>query len=116
LVNARVFVNGEIIGHHPDPVKLVSDIRRLRRAGHISSQVNVAYFERTEEILINTDTGRARRPLIAVENGRALVTEDQVDKVRSGETNFDDLVKSGLVEYLDAEEEETASLPSGRRT
>ena len=41
MVDARVFVNGEIIGHHQDPVKLAEDLRRLRRAGHISNQVNV---------------------------------------------------------------------------
>ena len=103
---ARVFVNGEIIGSHPDPVSLVQNLRRLRHAGSISSQVNVAYFRRTNEILINTDSGRARRPLIIVQNGKALVTEEHVAKVGAGEMTFEDLVKAGLVEYLDAEEEE----------
>ncbi len=105
---ARVFVNGEIIGSHPDPVSLVENLRRLRRAGSISSQVNVAYFVRTNEILINTDSGRARRPLIIVQNGKALVTEEHVAKVGAGEMTFEDLVKAGLVEYLDAEEEENS--------
>ena len=39
---ARVFVNGEIVGHHPEPLKLADNLRRLRRAGSISNQVNVA--------------------------------------------------------------------------
>lgn len=103
---SRVFVNGEIIGSHPDPVSLVENLRRLRRAGSISNQVNVAYFERTNEILINTDSGRARRPLVVVQDGKAMVTEDDVAKVGAGEMAFEDLVKTGLVEYLDAEEEE----------
>ena len=103
---ARVFVNGEIIGSHPDPVGLVGNLRRLRHAGSISSQVNVAYFVRTNEILINTDSGRARRPLIIVQNGKSLVTDEHVAKVGAGEMTFEDLVKAGLVEYLDAEEEE----------
>ncbi|HSD56552.1 MAG TPA: DNA-directed RNA polymerase subunit B, partial [Methanotrichaceae archaeon] len=71
---ARVFVNGEIVGHHPEPKALVENLRKLRRAGSISNQVNVAYFEDTNEILINTDSGRARRPVITVENGKAMVT------------------------------------------
>jgi DNA-directed RNA polymerase subunit B' len=103
---ARVFVNGEIIGYHPEPVVLVENLRKLRRAGSISNQVNVAYFGDTNEILINTDSGRARRPVITAENGKAMVTEEHVEKIARGEMTFDDLIKTGLVEYLDAEEEE----------
>ena len=105
---ARVYVNGEIIGHHEDPQKLVENLRRLRRSGSLSSQMNVAYFEDTNEIFMNTDSGRARRPLIVVENGRAMVTEEHVTKIQKGEMTFADLVSSGLVEYMDAEEEENS--------
>jgi len=105
---ARVFVNGEIVGHHPEPVVLVENLRKLRRAGSISNQVNVAYFADTNEILINTDSGRARRPMIIAENGKALVTEEHVAKIEQGEMTFDDLIKMGLVDYMDAEDRRTA--------
>lgn len=108
MAEARVFVNGEIVGHHQDPQMLLSEVRRLRRSGQISSQVNVAYFERTGEIVINTDSGRARRPLIIVEGGVPLVTEEDIDKLGGGEVSFEDLVSSGKIEYLDAEEEENS--------
>ena len=62
---ARIYVNGEIVGYHEDPKTLVEELRHLRRSGSINSQTNVAYFEETNEIFMNTDSGRARRPLIA---------------------------------------------------
>ena len=105
---ARIYVDGEIVGHHDDPKTLVANLRRLRRSGSISSQMNVAYFEDTNEIFMNTDSGRARRPLVVVENGLAMVTEEHVEKIKNGEMAFSDLVSSGLVEYLDAEEEENS--------
>ena len=104
----RVYVNGEIVGHHIDPRTLLANLKRLRRAGSMSSQINVAFFEGTGEIFINTDSGRARRPLIIVEDGQPLVTEEHVQKIARNEMTFDDLVKIGAVEYLDAEEEENS--------
>ena len=114
MSSARVFVNGEFVGTNSDPISLAKEMRRLRRGGKICNQINVSYFARTNEILINTDSGRARRPLIVVEGGSALVTEEHVEKVRRGEITFDDLVREGLVEYLDAEEEENARWRSWR--
>jgi len=108
LEGSRIFVNGEIIGHHPEPRMLVENLRHLRRLNGISNQVNIAYFEDTNEIVVNTDSGRARRPLIIVENGRTLVTDEHIERIARGEMNFDDLVREGLAEFLDAEEEDNS--------
>ena len=104
--NSRVFINGEFVGFHPEPIALAKDIRRLRRSGQINNQINVAHFSKTNEVLINTDSGRARRPLMVTENGRLLVTEEDGEMLGRGEICFDDLVKNGKIEYIDAAEEE----------
>jgi len=103
---ARVFVNGDFIGFSTEPERFVEEVRRKRRKGEISPQVNIAYYRDRRDILINSDRGRARRPVIIVENGKPLVTESHLEKLRKGELEFEDLVKEGVIEYLDAEEEE----------
>ncbi|MBE0523234.1 MAG: DNA-directed RNA polymerase subunit B [Methanosarcinales archaeon] len=102
----RVFLNGELLGYNDAPEELVKNIRQLRRSGTIPIQVNVAYYPVTHEVIINSDYGRARRPVIIVENGKTLLNDDHIEQLENGEIAFDDLVKMGLVEYIDAEEEE----------
>jgi DNA-directed RNA polymerase subunit B' len=105
---ARVFLNGELIGTHDDPRLLTAQLRKKRRLGEIKKQVNVIYYEDTNEIIMNSDQGRARRPAIIVENGKHLISPEQIERLKKKEISFDNLVESGLVEYLDAEEEENA--------
>ena len=105
---ARVFLNGELIGTRDKPKELVSELRKKRRMGEIKKQVNIIYYEDTNEIIMNSDQGRARRPAIIVENGKHLITTEQIERLKKNEITFDSLVDAGLVEYLDAEEEENA--------
>ena len=112
LKGAIVFLDGFPIGYHPDPARLAEELRALRRAGKISPEVNVAYYPAgngsNPEVYVNCDAGRIRRPLIIVENGRPKLTKEHIEKLRRGEWKFEDLVRNGIVEYLDAEEEENA--------
>ncbi|MCE4612484.1 MAG: DNA-directed RNA polymerase subunit B [Desulfurococcales archaeon] len=107
---AKVFLNGRPIGYHEDPGKLVSTLRGLRRSGRLSHEVNVAHIvdDHVNEVYVNTDEGRLLRPLIIVENGRPRFTREHAEKLRRGEISFWDLVKEGVVEFLDPDEEENA--------
>ena len=103
---ADVYFNGRFIAEAKRPAEFVSNIRKKRRAGLISHQVNVAYYPKFGEVRIYADNGRLRRPLIIVENKKPKMTEEHVKQLRDGKIKWEYLVQHGIIEYLDAEEEE----------
>jgi len=112
LSGAKVFVDGNIVGYCNNPEELALDFKERRRRGEISTEVNIAYFSKVhgerDEVYVNCDEGRVRRPLIIVENGVSRLQPEHIEKISSGEWSWEDLVKNATIEYLDAEEEENA--------
>ncbi len=100
------YVNGRLVGFHPKGEELIKALLEMRRKGEISSEANFAHHPRTGELYINTDAGRARRPYVVVENGKSKLTDELKKKLTARELSWADLVKMGVVEYLDAEEED----------
>ena len=110
---AKVFVDGAIAGYVMNSKGFVESIRSMRREGEISPEVNAAYIpprheKANIEVYLNCDSGRVRRPLAIVQNGKSKLTEETGEKIKRGEMTWSDLIKEGVVEYLDADEEEDA--------
>lgn len=119
----RVFVNGVWVGTHREPALLVDTMRRLRRRGDISPEVSIIRDIREKEFKIFTDAGRVYRPLFIVDDdeeletkGELMLQKEHIHKLINSEYDaYDDdlaytwlsLVNDGVVEYVDAEEEET---------
>ena len=130
----KVFLNGvwfAVILR--DPKFLVDHFRQLRRGGTIDAQLSLVWDIRDKEFKISGDAGRIIRPLFVVDtnpssdyNGSLILNKAHIQRidntVASRETGLPveqweeppfgwrDLIKAGVVEYLDAEEEETAMI------
>jgi len=103
-----VFMDGVILGTVKNSENFVKKIREKRRAGNMSPGISISHVPVFEEVHINTDSGRLQRPLIIVENGKPRLTQKHIEKLGKGEMDWFDLLKNGLLEYLDAEEENNA--------
>ncbi|KAI6207569.1 DNA-directed RNA polymerase subunit beta [Aphelenchoides besseyi] len=109
----KIFVNGAWVGVHRDPDLLMKTLRKLRRQMDIIvSEVSMVRDIRDREIRINTDPGRVCRPLLIVDEKQQLkLNKTHIDalKEREGGTfTWSDLVANGVVELIDAMEEETS--------
>jgi DNA-directed RNA polymerase subunit B len=108
LGNTAIYLNGRFVGSHPDGENLSKRLRERRRMNELNGQINIYFDRRLNELHIVSDKGRVRRPYIVVENGKSRMTPEVHTRLKNGELNWHHLVKMGIVEYLDALEEENA--------
>ena len=103
-----VFLNGRFIGHVENIQEFIGDLKRKRRVGELPLELSIKYDKALENVLLSTEIGRVMRPVIIVENGNPKLSEEQKNLLRDGALKWDDLVQNGIIEYLDAAEEENA--------
>ncbi|MFH1503194.1 MAG: DNA-directed RNA polymerase subunit B [Candidatus Diapherotrites archaeon] len=106
--NYDVFFNGMFIGTVEDGKKFVKQIREKRRENQLPAQMNFREDEGIKTIYISTEAGRVLRPLIVVENGISKIKSEHLVQIEQEEMKWNDLVQKGIIEYLDAAEEENA--------
>ncbi|KAI6792805.1 DNA-directed RNA polymerase II subunit [Hortaea werneckii] len=133
----KVFLNGTWVGVHNNGGQLTDSLRTLRRKNTIGFEVTIIRDVREREIKVFTDAGRVCRPLFVVDNdpssenrGNLVLKREHIQALENDRYQLEQLethgvseeekqdrtfgwhglVRSGVVEYLDAEEEETAMI------
>ena len=102
-----VFLNGLIIGIHVRPLVFVERLRELRRAGRIGEFISVYINENQKAVYVASDGGRVCRPLLIVDKktSRILLTDEHIKALTSNSIRLEDLLASGIIEYVDVNEE-----------
>eukprot|EP00752_Nemacystus_decipiens_P002915 g2713.t1 len=103
----KVFVNGNWVGVHRDPNRLVQTLVHQRRALDIDVEVSVVRDIKGRELRLYTDAGRVCRPLFVVENNRLRIRKKHINDLHDPNYGWTNLMQQGVVEYIDTEEEET---------
>ena len=124
----KIFVNGVWVGVHNNPKRLADTVSEVRKQHSIPPEVSMIRDIRDREFRISSDAGRVCRPLFVIENdvkeencGQLRLTkahvrrldndvnvEAETEEEREEKTfGWKGLVDAGVVEYVDAEEEET---------
>jgi len=103
-----VYLNGRLIGEHKNPDVLIKKLRDLRRQLKIDFSVSISYHEENNEVQIYTDKGRTLRPIAILDEGKSRFLEKHLKDLREGTITWKNILEQGVVEYIDAEEEENA--------
>lgn len=103
-----VFLDNRYVGTVKNPKDFVEQIVQERRMGKVSEYVNVLFENEKDKVIVETARGRATRPLIVVKEGKPALTDKHLQQLLKNEIVWSDLIKQGVIEYLDSTEEENA--------
>jgi len=106
-LSVDVFYNGRFVGAVESGKNFMNLIRNKRREGKLPMELSVNYDKFLDSIFLSTEVGRVLRPVIIVENGVSRLKQEHLDLVSKGMMSWDDLIKEGIIEYLDAAEEDS---------
>ncbi|MBI4145498.1 DNA-directed RNA polymerase subunit B [Candidatus Woesearchaeota archaeon] len=107
-MTTEVYLNGKYVGDVENKDDFLKMLKTERRRGAVTTNLNAMYDDRLNAIFVESDRGRLRRPVIIVKDGIPTLTEKHIKQLQKNELGWNDLVQQGVIEYLDAAEEENA--------
>uniref|UniRef100_A0A6C0CZ54 DNA-directed RNA polymerase n=1 Tax=viral metagenome TaxID=1070528 RepID=A0A6C0CZ54_9ZZZZ len=90
----KVFLNGIFLGIAENQAKFIEEINLYKKSNLIPTDVSISYDKMDEEINIYSDEGRMLRPVFTVNGDKLHINEN--DGIE-----WNDLVKRGLIKYID---------------
>ena len=102
----EIMLNGKFVGMSKEPEKLLGYIKEMRRRSEVPVELSVRHDKDIETIILTTETGRILRPLIIIKDGISLLREEHLTELMENRKTFKDLITAGIIEYLDAAEED----------
>jgi len=105
---AEVYINGKFTGSVDNAKEFMEQIKTERRRGVVTPNLNVGFVEELDQVFIESSKGRVRKPVIVVKEGVPLLTEKHIKQLKKGEIKWSDLIEQGIIEYIDASEEENS--------
>jgi DNA-directed RNA polymerase II subunit RPB2 len=123
LDNGKVIVNGDWIGLHYHPDKLVADFKSDRRSANINIYNSICWNTFNNEIFIYTDSGRVTRPLYIVDNNKLRVDKNYTSNLKKHKwdsllfpkINEDSFHTEGCIEFVDCEEVENCFIATDQK-
>tara|TARA_B100000886_G_scaffold186258_1_gene127815 strand:+ start:529 stop:4101 length:3573 start_codon:yes stop_codon:yes gene_type:complete len=112
----KIFVNGAWIGIvKDDPIKLYKYMKDKKTSGMLNIYTSITFDYTSLEIKICNDGGRVTRPVLRVEDKKLVLKKSVVDKLRSNELLWNDLLTNikldrTIIEYIDPDEQNGSSI------
>ena len=103
---SELYLNGKFVGNVDNPEEFRLKVISERRNNKLDSNLNIMHDPDDNNIYVEIGKGRVRRPLIIVKEGKPLLTDIHIKQLKENKLTFSDLVKQGIIEYIDAAEEE----------
>jgi DNA-directed RNA polymerase subunit B len=107
----RVFVDGRLIGYSEDGSYLTNTLRTMRRSGKIHPHIGIFLSSprnesATKRLHVSCNAGRVMRPLAIVKEGKPILSVEVGEKIHKKFLSWNDLLYMGMIELIDANEEE----------
>jgi len=101
-----VFYNGRFIGAIDNVDGFVGEVKKFRREGGLPIEMSIRFDKFLDTVFISSEIGRVIRPLIVVDDGVSRLKKEHLELIKNGTLTWEGLFEKGILEYLDAAEED----------
>lgn len=101
-----IFYNGRFIGLIEDAKEFSEKFKEERRNQKLPYEMSIKFEKSLDTIFLSTEVGRVLRPVIIVDQKLPRIKQEHYELIKKNAVSWDDLIKKGFIEYLDAAEED----------